>query len=189
LPDVPGYELLRELGRGGMGVVYLARDLKLPRHVVLKMILSNAPLTESQRARFRAEAEVVAGLQHPHVVAIYAAGEHEGQPYLALEYLPGGSLDRQIQGSPQPPLVAAHLVELLARAVRFEFQNNELGVFLSIAGRSKKLRGQSEKKRPGPKAARGWRVCRLSKVFTALPSRRYRNVAGICLARNPCRAA
>jgi serine/threonine protein kinase len=122
LPHVPGYELVAELGRGGMGVVYLARDPKLKRHVALKMILANAPLTANQRARFQAEAEAVARLQHPHIVQIFAVGEHEGQPYVALEYLPGGSLDRQIQGTPQPPREAARLVELLARAVHAAHQ-------------------------------------------------------------------
>jgi serine/threonine protein kinase len=124
LPDVPGYEVRSELGRGGMGVVYLARDLSLPRFVALKMIRAGAPLTADQRSHFRAEAEAVARLQHPHIVQIHAVGEFQGQPFLALEYLPGGSLDRQIGDAPQPPAAAAHLVEILARAVHAAHQGD-----------------------------------------------------------------
>jgi tetratricopeptide (TPR) repeat protein len=115
LPDVAGYEVLEELGRGGMGVVYKARQSGLKRVVALKMIQPAAggvPL-----ARFRAEAEALARLQHPHIVQVYEVGEHEGRPFLALELLTGGSLDRHLQGAPQPPRRAAQLVATLARAV------------------------------------------------------------------------
>jgi serine/threonine protein kinase/tetratricopeptide (TPR) repeat protein len=117
LPDIPGYEILGELGRGGMGVVYKARHLRLGRVVALKMILSGAHAGGSERARFRREAEVVARLNHPNVVQIYEVGEVEGRPFLALEYVPGGSLARQIGGKPQPARPAAQLVATLARAV------------------------------------------------------------------------
>jgi serine/threonine protein kinase/tetratricopeptide (TPR) repeat protein len=118
IPVVPGYELLGELGRGGMGVVYRARQLGLKRLVALKMILAGRHAGAAHAARFRAEAEAVARLQHPNIVQIYEIGEHEGLPYLSLEFVDGGSLDRRLAGTPLPPRQAAELVETLARAVQ-----------------------------------------------------------------------
>ncbi len=118
LPHVAGYELLGELGRGGMGVVYKARHLKLNRLVALKMILRIGRADPEDEARFRAEAEAVAGLQHPNVVQIYEIGEHVGGPYLCLEYVGGGSLAEHLAGRPQPSHEAAAFVETLARAVQ-----------------------------------------------------------------------
>jgi WD40 repeat protein/predicted Ser/Thr protein kinase len=114
---LPGYEILEELGRGGMGVVYKARQLALDRLVALKMILSLAPTRPDQLARFRIEAESLARLHHPNIVQIYEIGEHEGRPYFAMEYIDGPSLARQHAGVPQPLPAAAHLVEVLARAM------------------------------------------------------------------------
>ena len=113
----PEYEILSELGRGGMGVVYQARQRNLGRLVALKMIQSLAQPGSDLCQRFRREAELVARLQHPHIVQIYAVGEHEGRPYLALEYLAGGTLKEHMHG-PQSPRWAAEMVELLARAVQ-----------------------------------------------------------------------
>src|SRR5262245_24028488 len=118
LAQVPGYEVLRELGRGGMGVVYLARDRRLQRLVALKMILAGVQSGPEERARFRAEAETVARLQHPNIVQIFEVGEWGGQPYFALEYLDGGNLARQL-GQPFPPAAAATLSKTLARAVQY----------------------------------------------------------------------
>jgi serine/threonine-protein kinase len=118
-PKVAGYQILGELGRGGMGVVYQARQRGLRRLVALKMILAGAHAGEHQRARFGIEAEAVARLQHPNIVQIYEVGQHEGQPYFSLEFVDGGPLDRQIGGKPQPPRDAARLIETLARAVHF----------------------------------------------------------------------
>jgi WD40 repeat protein len=118
LPAVDGYELLEELGRGGMGVVYKARDLRLKRLVALKMILAGAHAGAAQRERFRREAEAVARLQHPHIVQVFALGEQDGLPYFALELVEGGSLDRRLNGQPQPPRESAELVRTLALAVQ-----------------------------------------------------------------------
>jgi WD40 repeat protein/serine/threonine protein kinase len=123
LPAVPGYELLGELGRGGMGVVYRAQQTSLQRLVALKMLLTGAPQTAEALARFRTEAEALAQLQHPHIVQIYEIGEHEGRPYFALEYVAGPSLARHLDGQPQGARAAAELVEVLARAVDFAHQH------------------------------------------------------------------
>jgi outer membrane protein assembly factor BamB len=116
---VPGYEILGELGRGGMGVVYKARHLALQRLVALKMILAGRHAGTDQLRRLRTEAEAVARLQHPHIVQIYEIADHNGLPYLALEYVEGGSLAGKLDGTPLPPLEAASLVEMLARAVDY----------------------------------------------------------------------
>jgi WD40 repeat protein len=118
-PEVPGYEVLGELGRGGMGVVYQARQQGLNRVVALKMLLAGAHADPDQRARFRAEAEWVARLQHPHIVQVYEVGEAEGNPFLSLEYVDGGTLKERLAGTPLPAREAARLVETLARAVHY----------------------------------------------------------------------
>jgi tetratricopeptide (TPR) repeat protein len=117
LPTVPGYEIISELGRGGMGVVYLARQRSLNRHVALKMIQAGANANLTSKVRFRIEAEAVARLQHPNIVQIHEIRERDGGPFLALEYLAGGNLAQTTAGAPQPGLEAARLVETLARAV------------------------------------------------------------------------
>src|SRR5262249_9166427 len=91
-PVVPGYDIERELGRGGMGVVYLARQIELNRRVALKMILAGLHASAPERERFRIEARAAAQLQHPNIVQIHEIGEADGRPYLALEYVPGDSL-------------------------------------------------------------------------------------------------
>ncbi len=116
-PHVPGYEILGALGQGGMGIVYEARDLRLPRRVALKM-LAGPVLGDGQAlARFRAEAENIARLQHPHIVQIYEVGEAAGQPYLALELVEGGSLAGRLRETTLAPRAAAELVETLARTM------------------------------------------------------------------------
>src|SRR5205814_5320922 len=114
---VPGYEILDELGRGGMGVVYKARQVKAGRLVALKMILAGAHAGRDELARFQREAEAIARLQHPHIVQVYEVGEHEGLPFFSLEFCPGGSLEHKLSGTPLPPREAAELVEVLARAM------------------------------------------------------------------------
>jgi WD40 repeat protein/serine/threonine protein kinase len=140
---VPGYEILGELGRGGMGVVYRARQVSLKRVVALKMIQAGRGTRPELVARFRTEAEAVARLQHPNIVQVYETGEHDGLPYFSLEYVDGGSLDRKLAGTPLPPREAARLVETLARAMDHAHQCGILhrdlkpaNVLLALSGRS-----------------------------------------------------
>jgi WD40 repeat protein len=117
-PTLNGFAVQRELGRGGMGVVYQARDERLGRWVALKMLRTRDYADVESRARFRSEAEVVARLQHPNIVQIFEVGEQEGQPFLTLEFVAGGNLAQHAGGVPQPLRKAAELVALLARAVQ-----------------------------------------------------------------------
>jgi serine/threonine protein kinase/Tfp pilus assembly protein PilF len=126
LPEVPGYEIVAELGRGGMGVVYQARQCSLKRLVALKMILAGLHADSRARMRFRTEAEAAARLQHPNIVQIHEVGEHDGKPFLSLEYVEGGSLLGKVAGTPQPEREAARLVETLARAVQYTHQRGIL---------------------------------------------------------------
>jgi serine/threonine-protein kinase len=116
-PTLPGYELLDIAGRGGMGVVYRARQTGLNRIVAVKVLIAGAHAGPRELARFRAEAEAVGKLRHPNIVAVHDAGTADGIPYLTLEYVEGGNLARKAAGRPQPPAEAARLVETLARAV------------------------------------------------------------------------
>jgi serine/threonine-protein kinase len=115
--SVPGYEILGELGRGGMGVVYTARQVGLNRLVALKMIRDGALAGPEDLARFRAEAEAVARLKHPNIVQVYEVGSAAGRPYFSLELMEGGTLARKVSGQPLPPAEAARLLAELARAV------------------------------------------------------------------------
>jgi len=119
---IPGFEILGELGRGGMGVVYQARQIDLKRVVALKMILAGEHAGAVSIARFRTEAEAIARLQHPNIVQIHEVGEHEGRPYFSLEFCGGGSLEKRIAGTPLLPFEAATLVQTLARAIHVAHQ-------------------------------------------------------------------
>jgi serine/threonine-protein kinase len=123
LPRVPGYEVEAVLGRGGMGVVYKARHLALKRTVALKMLAACHP-HGGERARFRAEAEAVARLQHPNIVQIYEIGEAAGRPFIALEFVAGGSLAERLAGQPLPPRDVARLVAALAEAMHLAHSRN-----------------------------------------------------------------
>ncbi|MBI5759608.1 MAG: serine/threonine protein kinase, partial [Planctomycetales bacterium] len=123
LPQVPDYEVLGELGRGGMGVVYKARQVRLNRTVALKMILDSAHVNDESLARFQREAEAVAQVQHPNIVQIYEIGDHDGLPFFSLEFVDGGSLDRLVSGEPFPLRDVAGLVETIARAMHFAHEH------------------------------------------------------------------
>jgi WD40 repeat protein/tRNA A-37 threonylcarbamoyl transferase component Bud32 len=124
--SIPGYEILKELGHGGMGVVYKARQIQLNRLVALKMILAGRHAGRMALTRFRTEAEAIARLHHPNIVQIYEIGECEGLPFFSLEFCGGGSLDTKLAGTPLPPEEAARLVEAVARAMHVAHQAHVL---------------------------------------------------------------
>jgi len=120
--QLPGYEILEELGRGGMGIVYRARQLALQRVVALKVLLSGAHAGPKERAAFRTEAEAAARLHHPNIVQVYDIAEHDGLPYFSFEFVDGQNLEQKAAGRPLPPGQAAALVETLARAMHHAHQ-------------------------------------------------------------------
>jgi tetratricopeptide (TPR) repeat protein len=122
-PPIAGYKILGELGRGGMGVVYHAQHVSLGREVALKLVLNGAHAAWSERSRFRVEAETAARLNHPNIVAIYEVGEQDDVPYVALEYVEGGSLGEALATNPLRPIEAARLAETLARAIEHVHQH------------------------------------------------------------------
>ncbi len=115
--QLAGYTLLEEVGRGGMGVVYRAHQMHPAREVAVKVLLAGGHAGAERRARLLAEADAIARLQHPGIVQVYEVGTHDGLPFLALEYVGGGSLARTLGGVPQPTREAAALVEKLAGAI------------------------------------------------------------------------
>ena len=117
VPAISGYEILEELGRGGMGEVYKARKFLLNRPCALKMILGGSHASAEAAARFLAEAQAIARLHHPHIVQIHHIGESDGLPYFELEYVDGGGLDKSLDGTPWTARRAAGLVQHLASAI------------------------------------------------------------------------
>ncbi len=113
------YELLEEIARGGMGVVYKARQMSLNRLVALKMILAGQLASEEDVKRFYSEAEAAANLDHPGIVPIHEVGQHEGQHYFSMGYVEGQSLSAKLAGGPLPPRQAAELVKEVADAVAY----------------------------------------------------------------------
>jgi len=124
--DFGDYELLAEVARGGMGVVYRARQKSLGRQVALKMILSGPFASRAALERFRAEARVAASLQHPAIVAIHEVGEQEGQPYFTMDFVQGLNLADLVRNGPLAPPRAARYVELAARAIEHAHQHGVL---------------------------------------------------------------
>jgi serine/threonine-protein kinase len=122
LPDIAGYELEGMIARGGMGVVYKARHLKLNRRVALKMLLAGPYASAAELARFMREAEAVAGLTHPNIVQVHDVGDLDGRPYYTMEFIEGGTLAQKLAGMPQPAAQSATLVATLADAMRTAHQ-------------------------------------------------------------------
>jgi eukaryotic-like serine/threonine-protein kinase len=116
-PTIPGYDVVGELGRGGMGVVLKAWQVQAKRFVALKMIVPGAQTDAALLRRFQVEARASAGLSHPNIVQVYDVGEFNDWPYLSLEFCGGGSLAKKLSSAPLLPAAAARLVEKLARAV------------------------------------------------------------------------
>ncbi|MDY3553303.1 protein kinase [Gemmata sp. JC717] len=125
-PEVPGYEILKELGRGGSAVVYQARQRSLNRMVALKMLLALPRGDKKARGRLLQEARALAQLRHPNIVQIHDTGEHGGRPFFSLELVEGPTLAAWAGGTPQPPRTAARLVAAIARAVEYAHQNGIL---------------------------------------------------------------
>jgi serine/threonine-protein kinase len=129
LPDAietSGYEILELLGRGGMGVVYKARQKELNRLVALKMILTGTHAGAEEVSRFQREAEAIARLHHPNIVEIHDVGLLSGRPFFSLEYCEGGTLGERLRQRPLAARDAAELVEQIARGVQTAHENNVL---------------------------------------------------------------
>src|SRR5262249_15419255 len=116
------YELLRELGRGGMGIVYKARQISLNRTVALKVLKADALASEDELRRFQNEAEAVALLDHPQIVPIFEVGEHEGRRYFTMKLVGGPSLEKKLAGYATDPRAVARLVATAAEAVHHVHQ-------------------------------------------------------------------
>lgn len=125
-PQVPGYEIYGELGRGGMGVVYRAKQRGLGRVVALKMIFGGANVPPEIIDRFKLEAQAVAALKHPAIVQVYEVSEFNGAPFFSLEFVDGGPMDRKIDGTPQSPMWTAKILSQLAQAMDYAHQNQIL---------------------------------------------------------------
>lgn len=122
-PIVEGFEILCELGHGGMGTVYKARQQRLKRLVALKVLHSASQADPKRRIRFRTEAEATARLQHSNIAQLHEIGEQDGVPFLVMEYIEGGSLGERLRGKPQPTRPAAELMVSLARAMHYAHQH------------------------------------------------------------------
>jgi outer membrane protein assembly factor BamB/tRNA A-37 threonylcarbamoyl transferase component Bud32 len=120
------YELLEEVARGGMGVVYKARQRSLNRVVALKMILAGQLATEEDVQRFYAEAQMAANLQHPNIVSIHEVGEHDGQHFFSMDFVEGWSLAELVRENPLPPAQAARYVQTVAEAIHYAHQQGVL---------------------------------------------------------------
>src|SRR5262245_16545678 len=120
------YELIEEIARGGMGVVYKARQVSLNRVVALKLILSGQFASKQEVLRFRSEAEAAANLRHPNIVAIYETGERDGQHYFSMDYVPGRTLAEIVKDGPLSPQRATRYVKIIAEAIHYAHQQGIL---------------------------------------------------------------
>ena len=126
LGEFADYELLTEIGHGGMGVVYQARQKSLDRIVALKMLLGGQFAEPQARARFRSEAEITAQLQHPNIVAIHEVGEHDHLPFFTMDYVEGRSLAEVARDKPLTPVAAAGYMATIARAIAYAHEHGVL---------------------------------------------------------------
>jgi serine/threonine protein kinase len=162
LPVVPGYEVLGELGRGGMGVVYRARHVSTERLVALKLIRDGALAGPQERARFRIETEAAGRMRHANVVAIYEVGEHQGRPFFAMELVDGPTLDRHLAGQPLPAQQAAELLNTLALAIAHAHAQNVVHRDLKPAnillqtGEGRGARDEEQAETSSPLVPRPW---------------------------------
>jgi hypothetical protein len=145
------YELLEEIARGGMGVVYRARHLKLDRIVAVKMILAGQFATKQIIQRFRGEVTAAALLQHPNIVAIHDVGIHDGQHYFSMDYVEGQNLSQLVGTRPLPSAKAARYVKLIAEAIRYAHQQGILHRDLKpsnvlVDGRFRPVRGRDRRR-------------------------------------------
>jgi len=115
-PEIPGFTIIKKLGAGGMGVVYLAEQEGMNRRVAIKMIRDDV-FSDQERQRFQTEARSIANIEHPNVVRIYHIGEHDGRPFFVMEYCAGGSLSDSLKRQPQSPQLAAELTLKMAEGV------------------------------------------------------------------------
>ena len=153
--QVGDYDILAEVGRGGMGVVYKALHRGLHRLAALKMVLAGEFASPAQELRFRLEAELAARVRHPNFVQVYEIGNYQGRPFLVLEWVEEGSLANRLDGKPWPPAEAASLLETLARAIHVAHSEGVVHRDLKPAnillqkGGGPGNRDQGESRRPG----------------------------------------
>lgn len=124
--ELPDYELIEEIGRGGMGVVYRARQISLNRIVAIKTLLSGSVATSVNQLRFQSEAESAGGLDHPHIVSVFEIGESKSQPFFSMPYIEGTTLARRITQAPLTNREAAELLIPICRAVGYAHRNGIL---------------------------------------------------------------
>ena len=120
------YELLEEVGRGGMGIVYRARQISLNRTVAIKMLLRGQFASETDQARFQAEAEAAAALDHPHIVPVYEVGSHEGQLFFSMKHIQGQTLSQRLANGPLEATETARIIGLVARAIDYAHRRGVL---------------------------------------------------------------
>ena len=153
LGDLGDYTLLEEIGRGGQGVVYRARQKSLNRIVAVKVVSAGQRTTQAHLTRFRLEAETAASLDSPNIVPIYEVGERNGSCYFSMKFIEGGSLDQLCKREPMPIRRAAELITELARAVHYAHQRGILHRDIKPGNILIDAKGEPHRYRLRPRAA------------------------------------